>query len=108
MLASGSFGGRAGHSGQGTASLVRDADGSERLVFGGDFSVSGVPGPEVVLTSRDSLGTSIDPATDLDLGPLQSAAGAQSYPLADDEGRRRAFIFCKPFGVEVALAVLEP
>jgi hypothetical protein len=41
-------------------------------------------------------------------GPLRSPSGAQSYPLpVDDGGRRFLFIFCKPFGVEIALSHLE-
>ncbi len=100
-LARGSFEGRAGHSGAGTAELS-----AGELRFAADFAVSAVPGPVVVVTTRDALGTKIDPATDLDLGPLRATTGAQSYALADTT-RRYVFVFCKPFGVEVARALLE-
>jgi hypothetical protein len=106
ILARGTFSGRAGHSGAGSASLVRSVVGLT-VELGGDFAVTGVPGPELVLTARDSIGTEIA-AGDLDLGPLRSPNGAQSYAVSDDGGRRNLFVFCKPFGVEVALAVLQP
>jgi hypothetical protein len=109
-IASGPFMGRAGHSAAGTASLVTKSDGSEELRFGSDFTVTGVPGPVVVLTMRDAIGTSIDPSQgDLELGTLKSTSGAQSYPLPNgDLGRRRAWVFCKPFGVEVGKALMAP
>jgi hypothetical protein len=106
VIARGTFVGRAGHSGAGTGSLVMGPSGLT-VEMAGDFAVSNAPGPEVVLTSRANLGTSIDTSVDLDLGPLDSPTGAQSYAVADDGGRRNLFIFCKPFGVEIALAPLQ-
>ncbi len=110
VLARGTFTGRAGHNGAGTAELRRLEDGSVELGFGADFSVSAVPGPVVVLTSRSELGTMILPgAGDFELAPLRENNGAQAYPVpGGDGGRRSAFVFCKPFGVEVARALLSP
>ena len=107
VLAKGLFEGRGGHGGAGGASLFRRDDGTVELRLDGDFAVTGVVGPEVVLSAREALPT-IDPgAGDLDLGPLAHNSGAQSYPVAaGDGGRRQAWIYCKPFGVEVARAVL--
>ena len=66
-----------------------------------------LPGPVVILSSRESLGRSLDRDEDLELGRLTSTRGAQTYsvPILDD-GRRVAWVFCKPYGVEVARAVL--
>jgi len=109
VLARGAFTGRAGHNGAGTAELRQLADGSVELGLGADFSVSAVPGPVVVLTSRSELGTTILPsAGDFELGPLRENNGAQTYPVpGGDGGRRIAFVFCKPFGVEVARTLLS-
>ncbi|HUS64990.1 MAG TPA: hypothetical protein VMZ28_10630 [Kofleriaceae bacterium] len=107
VLATGRFEGRAGHLGSGGGRLVETATGIE-VRMDADFSASAVPGPVVVLTARPGLGTALV-AEDLQLGALSSPKGAQSYPVpGGDGGRRNLFVFCKPFGVEVARAVLAP
>jgi hypothetical protein len=107
VLARGLWEGRAGHAGAGTAELVEFDDGALELRFLEDFTSSGVPGPVVVLSSRESLGRNLDGDEDLELGVLDASRGAQNYsvPILDD-GRRVAWVFCKPFGVEVARAVM--
>lgn len=106
-LAAGTFTGRAGHGGSGSAQLYRRADGVVEVRLLMDFSVTPVPGPAVFLTSRTDMGNTIDPQTDLNLGTLQSASGAQSYAVPTDDGtRRNVFVFCQPFRVEVAKAAL--
>ena len=77
--------------------------------FSADFSVSGVPGPVVVLSRRPSIGTGIDAsAGDVELGPQAARRGAQTYPVpAGADDRRFVWIYCKPFGIEVARAALE-
>lgn len=109
LLAVGRFEGRAGHAGRGGARLVEigGAGGRLALRFDDDFDVSPVPGPVVVLTSRTTLGTALGGA-DRELGVLGAPRGAQEYAVVGgDGGARVAFIFCKPFGVEVARALLE-
>ncbi len=93
----------------GSSQLVQLADGGFALWFSEDFSTSAVPGPVVVLSTRAALGSRIDPgAGDLRLGAMNTVRGAQMYRLPEPPGdRRRAFVFCEPFGVEVAHAVLE-
>ena len=106
-LAAGTFIGRAGHGGSGSAQLYRRADGVVEVRLLMDFSISPVPGPAVFLTSRTDMGNTIDPQTDLNLGTLQSASGAQAYAVPSDDGsRRNVFVFCQPFRVEVAKAAL--
>ena len=107
LLAQGMFVGRAGHAGSGDAHLHR-SQGVLEVRFAANFSVSGVPGPAVFLTSRDSMGGSIDAQADVNLGTLRSISGAQSYrlPPGADVGRRNVFVFCQPFRVEVAKAAL--
>jgi len=101
----GNFVGRAGHLGQGSASLVQR--GTEyTIVLGADFSVSPVPGPVLVLTARDTLGTALT-NEDLELGTLTSPTGGARYVVPGDPGTRtRLFVYCRPFGTEVALAAL--
>ena len=107
-LASGSFGGRAGHLAVGDASLFRGDEGRVELRFDSLFEVSQVPGPVVVLTSRESIGTTIDSGLgDLQLGPLSSYSGEQSYPVRDPGDRRYAFVFCLSYGLEVARARMD-
>jgi hypothetical protein len=107
-LAAGTFVGR-GHYGQGTAQLVDLGNGQLELRFGDDFAVSQVPGPVVYLSSRDALGNTIDPTTDMYLGTLTNTSGAQSYPIPGEVGDRRyAWVYCGPYRVEVAVAALSP
>lgn len=108
VFARGPFSGRTGHVGRGRAELVRVGSKVE-LRFSSDFAASTVPGPVVVLTRRASIGSTISTARgDLSLGTLQAASGAQSYVVSGgDGGRRYAWDYCKPFGVEIARAKLE-
>lgn len=107
LLAMGSFMGRAGHAGSGDGMLYRTPGGVE-VRFAANFTSSGVPGPAVFLTSRDSMGGSIDSQADINLGTLRSTSGAQTYavPAGADVGRRNVFVYCQPFRVEVAKAAL--
>jgi hypothetical protein len=104
----GSFEGRAGHNGSGEVELLR-IGGALELRFADSFSSSGVPGPVVVLSPRDRLGTRLDPAAgDVELGTLQRSRGPQTYPAPPGaEQAAYVWIFCKPFGVEVARAALS-
>lgn len=107
LVAQGSFMGRAGHAGSGDGMLYRTPGGVE-VRFAANFSASGVPGPAVFLTSRDSMGGSIDSQADISLGTLKSTSGMQVYPVpaGADVGRRNVFVYCQPFRVEVAKATL--
>jgi hypothetical protein len=98
-----------GDTGSGSASLVRHPDGSEVAVFGSDFQSTSIPAGEVVLTSRSAIGVNgIDPSTDLDLGPLKSSQGTQSYVVSGgDGGRRNLFVYCVTYGIDVAVARLQ-
>lgn len=112
ILGHGTFSGRAGHIGAGSVSLLEyPAQDLLEIRFGPDFFCSDVPGPVVVLTSRDDLGTSLDAlAGDLEVATLAKTAGAQSYFLDGAqaaETRGNVFVFCKPYGLEVAKAPLE-
>jgi hypothetical protein len=108
VYARGAFSGRSDYQGVGQAELVRRGDVIE-LRFSDDFATSAVPGPVVVLSSRPDMGSAIrGDLGDVELGVLKSTSGAQTYPLpGGDEGRRYAWIYCKPFGVEVARAQME-
>jgi hypothetical protein len=97
-----------GDTGSGSASLVRNADGSETVLFGADFQCTKIPAGEVVLTSRASIGTGALQPGDLDLGPLTSSSGAQQYALPGaDGGRRNLFVYCLTYGIDVAVARLQ-
>lgn len=107
VIASGTFSGRSGDMGSGTASLVQTESGALELRFASNFSVTRVPAPIVYLSSRDTLGRSPNASTDLNLGRLQNSSGAQTYAVpGTDEGRRYAWIWCQSFAVEIARAQL--
>jgi hypothetical protein len=108
-LGVGHFVGRAGHVASGTVTLV-DHPGVVEIQLGADFSVSDVPGPVLVLTARDSIGTAIDPlAGDLEVAALASPTGAQGYTLPlDGAPPLDVFVFCKPYGLEVGKAEVAP
>src|SRR5687768_845326 len=55
----GTFSGRGSYRGSGGVSIVRKTDDTFELVFADDFSVSSVPGPVIVLSTRETLGRSI-------------------------------------------------
>jgi hypothetical protein len=105
-IARGTFNG-IGHVGRGGVELFAVSDGAWELRFDDSFLVTDVPGPVVLLTSHDKIGINIDPAADEQLGPLQRVTGAQVYAFDQDPcGRRNVFVFCEPFGIEVAEATL--
>jgi hypothetical protein len=108
VLLEGTFGGRGRYTGRGGASIVQRMDGSLELALGDDFSVSSVPGPVLVLTTRASIGNQIQEGQgDLDLGPLDRNSGAQTYPVPNAAlGAIYLWVFCRPFGVEIARAEL--
>lgn len=110
VLAMGTFEGRAGHGGRGGGSLFLRPDGQVEVRMAADFGVTGAVGPVVVLTTRLDLGNTLRPEQgDLELSALRKTSGEQAYPIpGGDGGRRVIFVWCMPFKVEIARAVLEP
>jgi hypothetical protein len=108
VLGVGSFEGRAGHTASGTAVFKRTASGLV-LELADDFRTQSVPGPVVVVSQRESLGGGLDPAQgDIELAVLSTRSGAQSYPVPEEGAASRyAWIYCRPFRVEVGRAPLE-
>lgn len=112
-LAQGPCSGRAGHNCSGIITLYRTPSGTLELRFPSNFNVSAIPAGEVYLSSRSTLGSSINPGdgnTDVFLGTLQAFTGAQSYavPAGDEAGRPYAWIWCRQVAVEVGVALLTP
>lgn len=95
------------HFGQGTAALVQQSDGSLTLTFT-NFSVVDAPEMRVFLSPQSDPRTSAELGTDyLDLGPLQSISGDQTYTLppgTDASRYRSVVIYCVPFDVVVSTA----
>lgn len=106
-LLEGTCTGRAGHGCSGNAALFRTDAGAVELRLANNFQVVDVPGGFVYLSARDSLGqgsTAINSQTDVDLGALARFTGAQNYAVApgQDSGRTYAWVWCRPYSVEVA------
>lgn len=109
MLAAGSFTGADDfHQGSGRATLYELEDGTRVLRFE-DFSVTNGPDLRVLLVP------SSDPVTDgidgyLELAPLKGNVGSQNYEIPPDvdlSAFGSVVIYCKPFHVLFAVAVLE-
>ncbi len=108
-VSSGTWEGRGSYSAAGTAEIAITEKGTVELRLSDDFSVSGVPGPFVVLSSRNSLGQRIEPEQgDLEVGGLSGNRGPQVFEIPPEAADLPyVWIFCKPFGVEVGRAKLE-
>ncbi|MEM9187910.1 MAG: hypothetical protein AAGF12_01940 [Myxococcota bacterium] len=107
VLSRGTWEGRTGYRASGSVELRR-VGGVLELAFLEDFSTQGVPGPVVMLSTREAIGNSIDPAAgDIELEPLASRSGAQTYVVPPEGANARfAWVYCRPFRVEVARAPL--
>ena len=91
----------------GSAQYWQLADGSYEVRLSMDFASQGVPGPALALSPRNPLGGSID-SDELDLGALDADSGAQSYALPrEPTDFLYTWIWCKPFGLDVAYAEME-
>ncbi len=87
---------------EGTAILRPGDTGALELIFADDFLVSMGPRLEVFLSTRDR----VDPSS-LNLGPLLSNEGTQSYALPDDADLNSydwVIIHCVPFNVSFGFA----
>jgi hypothetical protein len=92
---------------EGSAQYWQLGDGSYEVRLSMDFASQGVPGPALALSPRNPLGGSVA-ADELDLGALTTDAGAQSYALPGNPADFAfAWIWCKPFGLDVAYAEME-
>ncbi len=96
--------GEPGHTGSGTARIIRDAEGQLFLRFEG-FSVTNGPDLRVYLSTTDGYGNA-----PLELGKLKATDGNQNYAIpagVDVSAFRSAIIWCEPFRVLFAIATLE-
>jgi len=103
-LSRGGFAGADGHAGSGTATVIRDSDGSRSLTFT-DFDVD--PGAKVVVWLTES---ETDLEEKIDLGTLKGNVGDQAYALPDEADLRRfdtVVLYCTPFTVRIAVAPLS-
>ncbi len=107
-LAEGQWEGESGYRASGSVTLLVGDGDQGQLEFSDDFSVSRVPGPFVVVSTRSSLSGGVSPERgDRLLGPLQSEEGAQTYDISGDASSFEfAWVYCQPFTVEVARARL--
>ncbi|WP_430428271.1 DM13 domain-containing protein [Parasphingorhabdus sp.] len=108
---SGQFSGAGRKTGDGTVTLVRNADGSATLTFQ-DFKVSRGPDLRVWLSDADTIIKSRDVKQSqyVEISKLKSSKGDQSYVIpasALAQGLDQVVIWCKPFGVLFASAKLN-
>ncbi|MFK8003597.1 MAG: hypothetical protein AB8H86_28805 [Polyangiales bacterium] len=109
LLGSGSFEGRGGYPAMGDVRLEELSPGEYQVVLSDTFSSAAVPGPVVVVTPRDAIGTRLG-ADDIVVTSLnaEQIAGAGTFPFsaASVPDDAYIFIYCEPFGVETARAQL--
>ena len=93
-----------GHRAEGSASLVRLADG-DLLVRLEDFSVD--PGPDYRLLLVPGAGQE-SPGDGTELGRLKGTSGDQNYalPTSPPRGPVTVLVWCEAFGVPIAAATL--
>lgn len=111
LLREGTFvDGDPGHHGEGTARLIRDAEGSHILRFE-DFSVTNGPDLFVILSTDPDGSRSSAAASDaLNLGRLRATDGNINYAVPDGvdlAAYRSVIIYCRAFRVVFAVATLE-
>jgi hypothetical protein len=109
-LRSGAFAAKA-HPGVGKATIVRK-DGKATLVLGADFKTDAGPRLHVFLAGHPDPSSSSDLHAQeaLDLGPLKSPSGAQTYDLpegAADKAWGSVVVYCVPFKVVFTAAALQ-
>ena len=107
---SGAFNGAGSKTGQGQATLVRNADGSATLTFR-NFRVSKGPDLRIWLSNAGSINKSRDVKRGkyVEIAKLKSSKGEQSYRIPAamlKNGFDQVVIWCKPFGVLFAHAKL--
>lgn len=108
LFSQGTWEGRSGYRASGSASLWTASDDRGFVQFEDDFESTSVPGPFVVVSTRDSLSGGVQESLgDQLLGPLQSVSGSQTYQIATGASSLRyVWVYCQPFTVEVARAAL--
>lgn len=100
------------HGAQGVATLYNMGDGDQVLRFT-DFSVSNGPDVHVYLVAADNPMDSdtVKQSEIYELGPIKGNVGNQNYDLGADVDLNKftsVVIWCKRFGVNFAVAQLEP
>lgn len=107
VVTQGALSGLNGYSATGDAQVYSTGSAVEVRLTNG-FTSAGVPGPRVVLTTRDVLGdTGIQPAMgDIDLGPILASGDQTLSAPVEAVGAVYAWIYCGPFTVDTARAEL--
>ena len=100
------------HDAEGTATVYDMSDGNRVLRFT-DFAVSNGPDVHVYLVAADDPIDSVTVKNSeiYELGPIKGNVGNQNYDLGPDvdlDKFKSVVIWCKRFGVNFAVAELEP
>lgn len=111
IISEGEFHGVA-HEGEGVATIYNMGDGHRVLRFT-DFAVSNGPDVHVYLVSADDPRDSkeVKESDIYELGPIKGNIGNQNYDLSSDvdlSKYKSVVIWCKRFGVNFAVAKLNP
>lgn len=103
VLKQGTFSGKSGHVTSGSVSVVKTDKGIE-VRLGDTFKFDGAPGPYL------GFGKSGKYIPKSEFSKLNSYTGAQVYKLpggVDVKAFNEIYVWCKPFGVPLAVATLK-
>ncbi|MEM9071747.1 MAG: hypothetical protein AAGE52_24775 [Myxococcota bacterium] len=110
VIGEGEFEGRTGYDASGGVRVEQTGPQSYQVVLGDDFASAAVPGPVLVVSGRDRLGTALV-SEDILVTRLSrdQIRGAGTYTFETNElpGNTHVYVYCEPFGVETARARLE-
>ncbi len=110
VIAQGRFQGRSGYDAAGGVRIESLGGSAYVVVLEDDFESAAVPGPAVVVTARDAIGTALVDA-DILVTRLTAAQirgpGRYTFDAATLPADPYVFIYCEPFGVETARAATE-
>ena len=98
----GTWQGTAGHTATGTVSIVEEG-GAYTVVFSDDWSIDNAPDPYIAFGSADAFADGTDFA-------LVEKSGGQSFAVPegiDPAQFEAAWVWCKRFGVPLAVATLK-
>lgn len=99
------------HSVEGSAKIIQK-DGESFLVFSEDFKTFPGPSLHIILSSHNNPSNKdqVHQEPSLDLGKIEGRSGQQMYKIPSNynpEDFKSAIIYCKPFKVIFALAMLS-
>ncbi|WP_020592462.1 DM13 domain-containing protein [Kiloniella laminariae] len=103
VILQGTFSGRSDHITSGKIEVIKNTDGSHRVILGEDFSLDGAPDPKLAF-GQDGINKNTL------FSPLKHNSGRQEYLLPasiDPAEFNEIYIWCEKFDVPLGVASLK-